>query len=57
MSTNGHRVGSGFKNTAHIATRHYRTVASRHVLPMVDRVAATGVMLRRFLEGADERLP
>jgi hypothetical protein len=43
-------VGLGFK------TAPVGTVASQHVLPMVDSVAGTGVMLRRFLERADEML-
>jgi hypothetical protein len=37
--------------------KHYHTVALRQVLPVVDCIAGTGVMLWRFLEGRDERLP
>jgi hypothetical protein len=47
----------GSKKTAHSGQTQYCTVASRRVLPMVDLVAGTGVVLTVIHEGRYERLP
>jgi hypothetical protein len=50
-------MGGQDLKTAHRGQIQQHTVASQQVLPMVDHVAGTGVMLRNFLEGGEERLP
>jgi hypothetical protein len=51
------RFGGTCQRGGASAGRHMAHSSLRQVLPMVDLLAGTDILLRRFLEGGDERLP